>query len=682
MKTHTIKYTLIAAAIAGLFSQSTSFADDHLATALLKFQPAAVYQAIHGQSLTDTLSQVAQRSGISFKINTDLGQDVVNQSVAADSWANAIQALLVNYNYTVIQENAMPKTVIITGHKNDGGASVVASANSVSRHAEDVIVVERKLTKLPHKYESLPASSVMAVSLPVKSMMQLSNNATVDLALPMGQFNITHDNTVNEADGSQTWVGHLSNEGEGYRLFVSQGAAGTMGMITTPDGTYNIESDNKGQTYLIDTNKLQHAGYEGDAVMPPQALMASITGKATANATVDQISQLQAAVAAAQTALNTANTTVTNDQTLVNNDKALLATALANYNAANAKSSQAYTTYYAAVMAYYAKPSNTTLNAAYAAQSVWTAATNAVNVAYSAYIGANTAYNNANSALTTAKTVAATALANYNQAVAALNTAEGNPNLGSTTTTNSGSNTVDLMVVYTTVAQTQAYAQQRIGLLVTASNQAYVDSHINMQLRLVHTEATSYSESSSNAQALSDLSAGNGAFAGISQKRTQYGADLVFLFRPLYAKTAGSCGTTYLEFANGTAASASLGFGTIGDGNSVDGAGYYCTVNAFTHEIGHTLGLVHDRPNAGSSVGVFPYAYAYGVNGTFGTIMSYDLPVLMYFSTPLLSTQCAGQPCGYAQSSPNSSDQTSAVNYTAPIVAGFLPTTTAVPVLQ
>jgi hypothetical protein len=170
-------------------------------------------------------------------------------------------------------------------------------------------------------------------------------------------------------------------------------------------------------------------------------------------------------------------------------------------------------------------------------------------------------------------------------------------------------------------------------------------------------------------------------FAGVSAKRVQYGADLVFLFRPLYAQTHGSCGTTYLEFANGNPANKWLGYGTIGDGSSKDAmTGYYCAMNTYTHEIGHSLGLVHDREYSNAS-GVFNYSYAWGNQGSFGTIMSYKQPVVMYFSAPALTTQCKGQACGYPETdSARSSDQAKSVNYTAPIVANFMPTAIASPI--
>jgi len=503
-------------------------ADIGLPSQAIKAPPTIIYQAAKGQSLAETMTQIAQRSGITFKLNTDLSQEIVQENIAANNWDYAISRLLVNYNFTTIQNNNSIKTVIITGHRHDGAQS------------GNTAIISPQANGLPAKYFGFPAGSVIPIKMPVNDLMALNNNETIKLKLPMGQFNVMHDNTINQTDGSRTWVGHLADQGQGYRVFISQGAAGIMGIITTPDGTYTVEQVN-GTIYLINTSQLNHAGFNGDQV-------ANIT------------QEMQEAIAS-KTAQYSSNQTTTHT----------LSTPI-----------------------------------------------------------------------------------------------------------------VDLMVVYTTTKQTADYAKQRISFLVTVSNQAYVDSQMNMKLRLVHTEPTAYAENNSNAQALFDLANDKLNFAGMSQKRRQYGADLVFLFRPLYAKTAGSCGTTYVEMADGNAPEVWLGYGTIGDGNSVDElTGYYCGGNTFTHEIGHSLGLVHDREYSPDGYGATPYSYAWGIEELFATIMSYKQPVLMYFSTPLLATQCNGLPCGYPDTDlARSSDQTKVVNATAPVIAGFMPETVAVPILQ
>jgi hypothetical protein len=681
--TSLIKRAVLVTSVAAALSAATAFADSKGRPNLMKVKPSAVYHAIRGKSLADALAQVAQRSGITFKINTDLGQDVVSQTIAADNWNNAIKSLLTHYNFTTTQQGDTIKTVIITGRNHDAAETV--TANTTASDITDIIVIEPRFKTLPAKYRDLPAGSVTAIDLPMAALMHVKDGSTITLDLPIGQYQVTHDHTVNEGDGSQTWVGNLSDEGEGYRVFLSQGASGTMGIVTTPDGTYNIEST-QGVTYLIDTRQLQHAGYEGDSVVPSETMMGAIA----LNATQAQIDQLQAAADAAQKALDAANALVTQDTTLLTTAQTQLKTLQAAYNAATAKRDIAQNAYNAALAAYRAKPTTAGLAALNAANSTLTGAKNALTVASNAYQTPTANVNVLTTNLATVKAAAAKAQTSYNQAVTALNAARATP--VTTTASGSGTNTttavsskpvVDLMVLYTTVGQTAAYAKQRISLLVTASNQAYMDSGINMTLRLVYTEPTPYVENNANTQALTDLANGRGAFASISQKRSQYGADLVFLFRPLYAQTAGSCGTTYVEFAGGSLANKGAGYGTIGDGSSIDALkNYYCGINTFTHEVGHSLGLVHDREYS-NFPGVFDYAYAWGVQGSFATIMSYKQPVLMYFSTPALATKCAGQACGYPETDKaRSSDQSKSVNYTAPIIANFMATTVATPILK
>jgi hypothetical protein len=109
----------------------------------------------------------------------------------------------------------------------------------------------------------------------------------------------------------------------------------------------------------------------------------------------------------------------------------------------------------------------------------------------------------------------------------------------------------------------------------------------------------------------------------------------------------------------------------------------YCAINTFTHEIGHSLGLVHDREYSDDNTGAFSYSYAWGVEGSFGTIMSYKSPVVMYFSSPLLAHKCANGPCGYAETdTARSSDQVKSVNLTSSSVVNFMPTMVVTPVIK
>ncbi len=678
------KRTFLWVATGVILSTAESFADVNASSNPIKIKPSAIYHAVRGKPLPETLAQVAQRSGITFKINTDLGKDVVSQSISADNWTNAIKSLLSNYNYTLNQEGGVVKTVIVMSRTHEAQTDI---PNSDTSSKQDIILIQPKFDALPSKYREFPTGSVAAIDLPVDAMMNVKDGSTITLDLPIGQYSVAHDHTVNEDDGSKTWVGYLSDEGEGYRVFLSQGASGTMGIVTTPDGTYNIESF-KGVTYLVDTNKLQHAGYEGDSIIPAETMMGAIK----MDSTQSEVDQLQAVTDAAKNDLDAASALVTKDTALLNSAQAKLKSLRAYFQAEKSKFVAARSLYTSTNGTYQANATDQNYDIRNTAFINFRAAKKTYLAALNSYQTAITTTTQLMSNLNSAKADFDKAKTNYDQALTSLNAAKAAlvttsaPTVGSAAATvpsATNKSVVDLMVVYTTVGQSAAYAKQRITLLVTASNQAYTDSGINMKLRLVYTEPTTYIESNSNSQALDDLANSRGAFATISQKRLQYGADLVFLFRPLYAQTAGSCGTTYVEFAGGKPANKWAGYGTIGDGNSVDAKkGYYCAINTFTHEIGHSLGLVHDREYS-NFTGVFGYSYAWGVQNSFATIMSYKQPVLMYFSSPALTTKCAGQPCGYPETdTERSSDQSKSVNYTAPIIANFMPATVSTPILK
>lgn len=602
--------------------------------------------------------------------------------------------------------------------------------------------------------------------------MGLGKGQTTSISSPLGQFNVTHDNSVSESDGSTTFVGHMTDEGQGYRMILCQGPAGIIGSITTPEGNFNIENQN-GATVLIDTGKLTHAGFEDDTavgVIAP-ALGAGLISAdpVVAAATALTTAQLTAAVTAAQTAVTTATASVTTAQaaltaanlklttaniarttglaavnsatTTYNTVKASTATAAitlataqtaqakvaATYNAALAIYSSAKAALAIATTAYNSAngetrpallvqlntattlanntlaaantanvPYITAINVTSAAQasfntlnaqlvtyaSVLTKAQAAYASALAVFTTATTGVAAAQSALTTANTILTTANKTLAAAKAALAGPTTPPETASATAT---ANVIDIMVEYATDQVTAAFAQQRIAMLVTASNQAYLDSGINLTLRLVYSEATTYPSQNSNSGALVALRNGTGVFSTVAAKRVQYGADLVYLFRPLNALTQANCGSAYIEMVNGSAANPALGYGIISDGKSKDAAsGYYCGINTFTHEIGHNMGLVHDRANT-TVYGATPYSYAWAVKGEggFGTIMSYGYPVVMYFSTPVLAAKtttgvpqtCNGQPCGYAKTdAARMSDQVLTANATVPVIAAFMQT--------
>jgi len=114
-----VKSTALSAILIMAFIASASYADDRKSSIQQNTQSAVLYHAKQGKLLAESLEQIAQITGITFKIDTDLGRDVVNQTIDADSWYLAIKALLVNYNFATIQESNTIKTVIVSGRIRD-----------------------------------------------------------------------------------------------------------------------------------------------------------------------------------------------------------------------------------------------------------------------------------------------------------------------------------------------------------------------------------------------------------------------------------------------------------------------------------------------------------------------------------------------------------------------------------
>ena len=233
---------------------------------------------------------------------------------------------------------------------------------------------------------------------------------------------------------------------------------------------------------------------------------------------------------------------------------------------------------------------------------------------------------------------------------------------------------IDLLILYTegTATRYGGDPSTRFHHLVNVANQTYIDSGVDLELEIVHTQQVDYSDDINTDTALREMTRGDGVFANVEALRMQYGADMVVLFRP-YNRNQGGCGLAWVG-----------GAGSEGDMSRESDKRYAysqvavstCPDYTLVHELGHNMGLRHSR-ESDSEGGTFSYALGHGEDGSFSTVMAYQSSFnadywsgkIYKFSNP--NKLCKGSPCGVDRSLPNGADAAYTLNITGAQIASF-----------
>jgi hypothetical protein len=161
----------------------------------------------------------------------------------------------------------------------------------------------------------------------------------------------------------------------------------------------------------------------------------------------------------------------------------------------------------------------------------------------------------------------------------------------------------DVLVVYTPAARAAAGGTTAMGALinlaVAETNTAYSRSAVIPRLRLVHQEEVSYTESGDFSTDLNRLTnPSDGFIDNVHALRNAHGADLVSLI----IEGVSLCGLAWLMLTESNSFQASA-FSVV--------ARICATGNfSFGHELGHNMGLQHDRADAPAD-GVFSFSHGY-----------------------------------------------------------------------
>lgn len=230
-------------------------------------------------------------------------------------------------------------------------------------------------------------------------------------------------------------------------------------------------------------------------------------------------------------------------------------------------------------------------------------------------------------------------------------------------TDGAGNTELDLIVFYTNAAKLAAGGREAIlGLIdigVEDTNAAFEDSRIKARFRLLEAQQIKYKESIDMGEDLLLLSLDDdGKMNKAHTRRDKLGADYVALI--VDEVDERYCGIAWV-----------LG-DYPGDSEYAHSVTRYdCISNlTFAHELGHNLGLMHNREET-NAPGWFDHSHGYhDPDGAFRTIMSYGTaPRVLNFSNP--RKELNGVPMGVDKKEKDSADSTKSINATRRIQSEY-----------
>ena len=225
---------------------------------------------------------------------------------------------------------------------------------------------------------------------------------------------------------------------------------------------------------------------------------------------------------------------------------------------------------------------------------------------------------------------------------------------------------ITMLFVYSPeFAQGFGSPEARINDLLNFTNQAMADSGVYLRFTLARAEEVDFDNSLSTGTTLTQVTNGQGAFAGVGALRDQVGADMVAVLS--FANNFSANGVAWVNGSNPNFAFSSTRLSP------------QCCNSVFAHELGHNLGSGHERASVNSvasspcSFNLTGFSCGHGnADRNWGTLMSRlnSRNAGNVFSNPL-SNNCLGEPCGIAEGSSEAADNTRSFNMSRFVVANF-----------
>ncbi|MGY6277214.1 hypothetical protein [Methylomonas sp. MgM2] len=210
----------------------------HAVAAASSIESQKISIAFKNQTLSDVVGEIADQTGIRFKFDTPVENDIINKKLIAPDWHSALDQLLQSYNYMTIKDGKAIKTIFISGYK--GGMKPTTPISDPEPYPPEDVFDDRIITD---------------IAVPTEELSNLPEGGNMMVDLPVGTFNVKRESMVALDDGTLSWVGVMDDESQFYRLYLTKSQDGeVVGTTYTPNGTYHIETID-GQTVMIEANQ-------------------------------------------------------------------------------------------------------------------------------------------------------------------------------------------------------------------------------------------------------------------------------------------------------------------------------------------------------------------------------------------------------------------------------------------
>lgn len=181
-----------------------------------------------------------------------------------------------------------PRGQLLLGYANgEYFAYKEAHGGSATDANRPAALKEAPLAKGSTAYQAKPAEVAYPMEFNAAELSGLPEGGQVSLSLPgAGTFDVVHDATQAGDLGAATFVGHLREFGDDFRMTVTYSPFGTEGMVLTPYGEYRLTTI-RGQLWVIDTERSglkASQSDESDAAAPQQLAAAAAQAGSSSSA--------------------------------------------------------------------------------------------------------------------------------------------------------------------------------------------------------------------------------------------------------------------------------------------------------------------------------------------------------------------------------------------------------------